>query len=148
MIDSDHGSAGVIQKVLRGINAQDPEDRVVEIAGAKRLFFRSFPEVIRGTDESTALNAAARHKARHRVAPMVAAWTSLTEWRATVAAHAAHMQRAILERFIRATASYAMHGDVRTTPGAFACRQQTRHDIACVVRAAALRHHWATHRSA
>jgi hypothetical protein len=43
------------------------------IAGPKRLLFWSFTKMVCGTNQATALNAAASHKAGHRIAPVVAA---------------------------------------------------------------------------
>ena len=65
MIHGNHWSSGMIQEVLRRIDAENFENRVVNVAGAERMLFGSFAETVGRTDESTALDAAACHEAGH-----------------------------------------------------------------------------------
>lgn len=40
MINSDHGPSGVIKEILGGIDAENMEDRVMNVAGAEWMLFR------------------------------------------------------------------------------------------------------------
>lgn len=93
MIHRNHWATGMIEEVLRRIDAENFENRVVNVAGAERMLFGSFAEAVGRTDQTSSLNAAACHEARHGVAPMIAArrtfaerWTSVASvihsWRA------------------------------------------------------------------
>ena len=49
MIYRHDRASGMIEEVLRRIDAEDVEDRVVNVAGAERMFFGSFAEAVGGT---------------------------------------------------------------------------------------------------
>jgi hypothetical protein len=93
VIHGNHWAAGMIQKVLRRIHTEDMENRVVNVAGTERMFFGGFAESIGGPDQTTALDAAACHKARHGVAPVIAAGSAFAE-RGTAVAAVVHSWRA------------------------------------------------------
>ena len=84
--------AGVAQLQLR-IDAQHLIDGRVDVTGQIRRGARPLTEPIRGADDDAALEAAAAHEAKHRVAPVIAAWSSHAHRRAAVAA-VVHLWRA------------------------------------------------------
>ena len=63
MIHSNDWATGMIKEVLRGIDAQNAEDSVVNVSGAEGMIFWNFSEVVCRTDQTTSLNAAACHEA-------------------------------------------------------------------------------------
>ena len=46
MIYRHDRASGMIEEVLRRIDAEDVEDRVVNVAGAERMVFGSFAEAV------------------------------------------------------------------------------------------------------
>ena len=76
MVDRGNGPTRMIGKVNLRIYAEDPKDRVVNVARFYRTVLGRFAEAIGRTDDSTTLDASAAKQAKHRVAPMIASWRS------------------------------------------------------------------------